>query len=86
MTPRLLVLVAVLQGCVTSTSGQPDAGDAGQALPDAGAPDAGFVWEPAAPCPLERFEAMGVELHGEVWVMGGFTSACLLYTSDAADE
>jgi len=30
---------------------------------------------------LERFEAMGVELHGEVWVMGGFTSANLAVTS-----
>ncbi len=44
------------------------------------AADAGFAWSAAAPCPLARFEANGALVDGELWVMGGFTSATLLVT------
>jgi N-acetylneuraminic acid mutarotase len=39
-----------------------------------------FVWTSAAPCPVPRFEAMGVVLDGELWVMGGFLSTELNVT------
>src|SRR5262245_17286602 len=41
---------------------------------------AGFTWTPAAPCPVARFEATGVVLGDEGWVMGGFTAATLAVT------
>jgi N-acetylneuraminic acid mutarotase len=34
-------------------------------------------WTQATPCPVPRFEAMGVVVNGEVWVMGGFLSSKL---------
>jgi N-acetylneuraminic acid mutarotase len=41
---------------------------------DAGAP---FTWTAASACPLPRFEALGVVVDGELWVMGGFLSTKL---------
>ncbi len=39
-----------------------------------------FAWTEAAPCPVARFEANGVLVDGEVWVMGGFTGSDLAVT------
>src|SRR6187431_1761746 len=36
-----------------------------------------FAWTAAAPCPMARFEAHGVVVDGELWVMGGFLSTML---------
>jgi N-acetylneuraminic acid mutarotase len=36
-----------------------------------------FTWVEAAPCPEARFEAHGVVVNGELWVMGGFLSSRL---------
>src|SRR4051795_10139412 len=36
-----------------------------------------FTWSEAAPCPVARFEANGVVVDGELWVMGGFLSTRL---------
>ena len=36
--------------------------------------EANFAWRAAAPCPVPRFEALGVIVADEVWVMGGFLS------------
>jgi len=40
-----------------------------------------FSWTEAAPCPVARFEAHGVVVKGELWVMGGFLSTSLDVTS-----
>jgi hypothetical protein len=40
-----------------------------------------FLWTEAAPCPVPRFEAHGVVVEGELWVMGGFLSTKLDVTS-----
>ncbi len=41
-------------------------------------PDGGvFAWTEATPCPVARFEANGVVVNGELWVMGGFLSTSL---------
>jgi hypothetical protein len=39
-----------------------------------------FTWRVAAACPLSRFEANGVVVGDELWVMGGFTSPSLEVT------
>jgi N-acetylneuraminic acid mutarotase len=61
-------------------AGDIDAGDAAQADAGARSGDAGFFWSEAAPCPLARFEASGAVVDGQLWVLGGFTSATLLVT------
>ena len=57
----------------------------GQAISDAGADVAlinpSFAWSPAAPCPTPRFEANGVFVAEELWVMGGFVSKQLDVTN-----
>jgi N-acetylneuraminic acid mutarotase len=53
----------------------------GPAIPEADGGGA-FVWSPAAPCPLARFEANAALVDGEVWVMGGFTSPTLQVTDE----
>ena len=50
-----------------------DAGPS-EAHPDA---SRAFAWAAAAPCPVARFEANGVVVNGELWVMGGFLSSSL---------
>lgn len=58
--------------------------DAAAPRPDAaeaGAPAPGFTWTVATPDPLARFEANGVVVDGELWVLGGFTSADLEVTT-----
>jgi len=35
------------------------------------------MWSEVAPCPVPRFEASGVVVDGELWVMGGFLSSML---------
>jgi hypothetical protein len=78
---------AILAGVACSSSGsQTPAGPAAPACAgaaDAGMPDAapGFVWTVAAPNPIARFEANGAVVDGELWVLGGFTSADLQVTS-----
>lgn len=57
-----------------------EAGDASAPRDDAGSPGARFCWSLAAPCPLARFEANGAVVDGELWVLGGFTSASLEVT------
>ena len=36
-----------------------------------------FTWTEVTPCPVPRFEASGVVVKGELWVMGGFLSSML---------
>lgn len=36
-----------------------------------------FSWSQGTPCPLERFEAGGAVIGGELWVLGGFVSSGL---------
>jgi len=58
-----LGVLALTIGC----SSTDDATNAGRA----------FTWSEAAPCPVARFEAFGVVIHDELWVMGGFLSTKL---------
>jgi len=63
--------------CVGDRAGL--AGDAAASSADAaeaGAPP-GFGWSVAVPDPTARFEANGAVVDGELWVLGGFTSAAL---------
>lgn len=39
-----------------------------------------FTWTQASPCPIPRFEANGVVVNDELWVMGGFLSSSLNVT------
>jgi len=39
-----------------------------------------FSWTEATPCPVPRFEANGVVVDDELWVMGGFLSSSLNVT------
>ena len=55
--------------------GATTAGGAGGATTAGGA--TGFSWTEAAPRPVARFEANGVVVDGELWVMGGFLSSSL---------
>ncbi|MBK8168869.1 MAG: hypothetical protein IPK60_00825 [Sandaracinaceae bacterium] len=52
---------------------------AGDARGDAAALDA-LTWREGAPCPMARFESLGVVVEDRLWVMGGFTSADLRVT------
>jgi len=36
-----------------------------------------FTWQEVTPCPVPRFEASGVVVDEELWVMGGFLSSAL---------
>ena len=58
-----LVLLAFAIGC----SGSDAASDGGGE----------FTWTEVTPCPVARFEASGVVVDGELWVMGGFRSSML---------
>jgi len=58
----------------------PAPGDAGASSADAGEAGAGapsFTWTVAAPGSIARFEANGVVIDGELWVLGGFASSAL---------
>ena len=55
--------------------------DPTQDVPQAG-PD--ITWTTAAPCPLARFEANGVVVGDELWVLGGFVSSALDVTGRVA--
>jgi hypothetical protein len=48
---------------------------------EAGVPGLVFSWVVATPDPIGRFEANGVVVDGELWVLGGFTSADLEVTT-----
>lgn len=39
-----------------------------------------FTWTEVTPCPVPRFEASGVVVNDELWVMGGFLSSSLNVT------
>jgi N-acetylneuraminic acid mutarotase len=68
--------------CAVSRAGT--TGDAGASSADAaeaGSPAPAFAWTVATPDPIARFEANGVVLGGELWVLGGFTSADLQVTT-----
>jgi len=54
-----------------------DAGASGADAAEAGAPAPTFTWTVAAPDSIARFEANGVVIDGELWALGGFTSAAL---------
>lgn len=58
-----LVLLAFVIGCSESDAAPATAGV--------------FTWTEVTPCPLPRFEASGVVVDGELWVMGGFLSTSL---------
>lgn len=57
-----------------ATDARADAADATDGAPRP------FAWSEGTPCPLARFEANGVVIGGELWVLGGFTSATLQVT------
>ncbi len=63
-----------------------EAGSGGAATGGAAGATAGtggaetFSWSVAEPCPEPRFEANGVVVDGELWVMGGFTASSLTVT------
>ena len=57
-----------------------DGGAGDDAGVDAGFDAGVFTWREVAPCPLARFEPMGVAVGGKLLVMGGFTSDTLAYT------
>jgi hypothetical protein len=63
-----------------SAAGPGDAANPGSDGGEADGPGAGFVWTVAAPDPIARFEANGAVVDGELWVLGGFTSADLQVT------
>jgi hypothetical protein len=64
----------MIAACATSCSAE-------RSQDASGAEAGAFRWSEAAPCPLARFEANGTIVNGELWVMGGFTSASLDVTS-----
>jgi hypothetical protein len=68
---------AVGIGC---SSGARNAGAGVGAGPDVPRTAADLAWTEAAPCPLARFEANGVVVGDELWVLGGFVSAALEVT------
>jgi hypothetical protein len=70
-----LALTAVGPGC-SSGAGRADAG-LGADVPRV---QTDLTWSEAAPCPLARFEANGVVIDDELWVLGGFVSAMLEVT------
>jgi N-acetylneuraminic acid mutarotase len=57
-----------------------DAADSSSDGAEAGSAGPGFTWTIAAPNPIARFEANGAVVDGELWVLGGFTSADLQVT------
>jgi len=67
--PALWPLLALGVAC---SSEAPNA----QAVP----PPTEFTWSEVSPCPLARFEANGVVVENELWVMGGFTGSDLAVT------
>ena len=83
----LLCAGAVASGlgaCGGGSSGRGSSGSGG-AAGAAGAGGTGgsaptFSWSVASPSPIARFEANGVVVGGELWVMGGFTSSSLEVT------
>lgn len=88
-----LSLLAFALGCSESvppgaSAGPIDGGapEVGGAPQNGGAPEAGgasqdggavFAWHEVTPCPVPRFEANGVVVDEELWVMGGFLSSML---------
>ena len=69
----VLALTAIGVGC----SPAPKASEVCGAGAHAGETTASFSWTKGRDCPLARFEASGVVAGGELWVMGGVTSARL---------
>lgn len=56
------------------------AGNGGVSAGSAGTGGVGgntFTWKQVSPCPVARFEASGVVVEDELWVMGGFLSSAL---------
>lgn len=86
MIRALALLTLTLSACAGDASDGPaDAGMSADAFADAardaGAEaDAGLVWREGAPCPVARFESLGVVVEDKLWVMGGFISADLRVT------
>jgi N-acetylneuraminic acid mutarotase len=76
-TPAAPVAPVCASGVGTGTA---DAADSRSDGGEAGWPGSGFVWTVAAPAPIARFEANGVVVDDELWVLGGFTSADLQVT------
>jgi len=72
--PRYLCAIAAIG---VACSSAPKAHEACQAGDRAAGTAASFSWTKGQDCPLARFEASGVVVGGELWVMGGFTSARL---------
>jgi N-acetylneuraminic acid mutarotase len=74
--------VAIAAGvvCSSACSSPAPAGPAAPACASADAAATGFAWTLAAPSPTARFEANGAVVGGELWVLGGFTSANLQVT------
>ena len=74
-----VIMAAAFAPCLSCSSASvQQASDGG---PDVTLIDPSFAWSPAAPCPTPRFEANGVLVGGELWVMGGFVSAALDVTN-----
>src|SRR5262245_33603416 len=73
-----LSLSLAAAGSCSSTPAGADAGGGGAGDVPRARPD--LVWAEAAPCPLARFEANGVVVADELWVLGGFVSSTLEVT------
>jgi N-acetylneuraminic acid mutarotase len=69
----VLALATVGVGCSPAPKVSEACGPGGHA----GGTPASFSWTKGQDSPLARFEASGVVVGGELWVMGGFTSARL---------
>jgi len=67
--------------CIGDRAAPADAGGPSPDAAEAGAPAPSFTWMAATPGPIARFEANGVVIGGELWVLGGFTSAALDVTT-----
>src|SRR6478736_1082372 len=76
-----LVLLTFVTGCSGSEpASNVGVGGAGGSVGGAGTGGAGgnpFSWTEVKPCPVPRFEASGVVVDDELWVMGGFLSSAL---------
>jgi hypothetical protein len=77
---RSLLPLLLAAACGSRSAARtPDAASVDVPAADTGAAGE-LVWSEAAPCPLARFEANGAVIGGELWVLGGFTSATLQVT------
>src|SRR3954467_4739627 len=69
-------LVVALGAAASACAHHVSSSDAPSSAPTADV-ESRWSWVEAAPCPVARFEANGVVVQDELWVMGGFLSSSL---------